>query len=69
MCKIYQGYFFFLLPHENKPSHFKYFHFKDMIGRSLDMIGAYNDLDNKQQVVALIDDVSIWYMALSFINW
>ena len=28
-----------------------------MIGRSLDMIGTYNDLDNQQQVVALIDDV------------
>ena len=38
-----------------------------MIGRSLDMIGAYNDLDNKQQVVALIDDVSIWFI-LSWSN-
>ncbi len=31
---------------------------QDVIGRALEMIGAYNDLDNKQQVVALIDDVS-----------
>ncbi|XP_046578093.1 dihydropyrimidine dehydrogenase [NADP(+)]-like isoform X1 [Haliotis rubra] len=29
---------------------------KDMIGRALPMIGTYNDLDNKQQVVALIDE-------------
>ncbi len=28
-----------------------------MIGRALPTIGAYNDLDNKQQVVALIDEV------------
>jgi hypothetical protein len=28
-----------------------------MIGKALAMIGAYNDLDNKQQVVALIDEV------------
>ncbi len=32
--------------------------FQDVIGRSLSMIGAYNDLDNQQQVVALIDDAS-----------
>ena len=31
---------------------------KDVIGRALPMIGAYMRLDNKQQVVALIDDVS-----------
>lgn len=29
---------------------------KDMIGRALDSIGSYGDLDNKQQVVALIDE-------------
>jgi len=29
---------------------------QDMIGRSLKHIGTYGDLDNKQQVVALIDD-------------
>lgn len=28
-----------------------------MIGRALSMIGAYNDLNNKEQVVALIDEV------------
>ena len=31
---------------------------QDVIGRGIHMIGAYNDLDNAQQVVALIDDVS-----------
>lgn len=31
---------------------------KDVIGRALPKIGAYKRLDNKQQVVALIDDVS-----------
>lgn len=30
----------------------------DIIGRSLPLIGPYKRLDNKQQVVALIDDVS-----------
>uniref|UniRef100_A0A914L274 Dihydropyrimidine dehydrogenase [NADP(+)] n=1 Tax=Meloidogyne incognita TaxID=6306 RepID=A0A914L274_MELIC len=29
---------------------------KDMIGTALDKVGAYNDLDNSQQVVAVIDD-------------
>jgi dihydropyrimidine dehydrogenase (NADP+) len=29
---------------------------KDVIGRALDKIGTYNSLNNKQQVVALIDD-------------
>lgn len=29
---------------------------KDIIGAALDRIGAYGDLDNKQQVVALIDE-------------
>jgi len=27
-----------------------------MIGTALDKVGAYNDLDNSQQVVAVIDD-------------
>lgn len=31
---------------------------KDVLGRALPMIGPYMRLDNKQQVVALIDDVS-----------
>jgi len=31
---------------------------KDVIGAALDKIGSYNQLDNKQQKVALIDDVS-----------
>ena len=30
---------------------------KDIIGRAVSMIGAYGDLDNKQQMVALIDEV------------
>lgn len=36
---------------------------KNVIGQALPMIGPYKGLDNKQQVVALIDDVSklIWY--------
>uniref|UniRef100_A0A915LVD1 Dihydropyrimidine dehydrogenase [NADP(+)] n=1 Tax=Meloidogyne javanica TaxID=6303 RepID=A0A915LVD1_MELJA len=29
---------------------------KDLIGTALDKVGAYNDLDNSQQVVAVIDD-------------
>ena len=29
---------------------------QDVIGRALPMIGAYNDLDNTQQAVALIDE-------------
>ncbi|CAD1479183.1 unnamed protein product, partial [Heterotrigona itama] len=32
---------------------------KDVIGKALDHIGTYKDLNNKEQVVALIDDVSI----------
>jgi dihydropyrimidine dehydrogenase (NADP+) len=32
---------------------------QDLIGAGLPRIGAYGDLDNKQQVVAVIDDVSI----------
>jgi hypothetical protein len=31
---------------------------KNVIGQALQMIGPYKGLDNKQQVVALIDDVS-----------
>ena len=30
---------------------------KDVIGKGLDHIGTYKDLNNKEQVVALIDDV------------
>lgn len=30
-----------------------------MVGKALSMIGAYNDLDNRQQVVALINEVRI----------
>jgi dihydropyrimidine dehydrogenase (NADP+) len=30
---------------------------KDIIGRSLDKIGSYNQLNNEEQVVALIDEV------------
>ncbi|WAR22886.1 DPYD-like protein [Mya arenaria] len=30
---------------------------KDVIGRALDMIGSYGDLNNREQVVALIDEV------------
>lgn len=32
---------------------------KDVIGASLKHVGAYKNLDNKKQVVALIDDVII----------
>lgn len=32
---------------------------KDVIGASLKYVGPYKKLDNKKQVVALIDDVSI----------
>lgn len=31
----------------------------DIIGQSLKFVGAYKNLDNKKQVVALIDDVII----------
>lgn len=30
---------------------------EDVVGSALSKIGTYNDLDNKKQVVALIDDV------------
>lgn len=33
----------------------------EIIGRSLSKIGPYKQLDNKRQVVALIDDVSSPY--------
>ena len=33
------------------------FCFQDVIGKALPMIGNYGDLDNTQQVVALIDEV------------
>ena len=33
------------------------FYFQDVIGVALPMIGSYGDLDNTQQVVALIDEV------------
>lgn len=32
---------------------------KDVIGRAVPRIGTYGQLDNKQQVVALIDEVYI----------
>jgi len=31
---------------------------QDVIGKALPRIGAYEDLDNRRQVVALINDVS-----------
>ena len=31
---------------------------QDLIGGALSRIGAYNDLDNKQQKIALIDEVN-----------
>ena len=32
---------------------------KDVIGRALNRIGTYNDLNNQEQVVALIDEVNL----------
>jgi hypothetical protein len=32
---------------------------KEIIGLAIDKIGAYNDLNNKEHVVALIDEVII----------
>lgn len=32
---------------------------KDLVGKALPRIGAYNRLDNKEQVVAIIDEVSL----------
>ena len=34
----------------------KYSRIRDVIGSSLSKIGTYNDLNNKEQVVALIDE-------------
>ena len=31
-------------------------HFQDVLGKSLKHIGTYNQLDNKKQIVAVIDD-------------
>ena len=54
-----------LLAEELKPPPRSYFKpativpaIKDVIGQALPMIGSYQRLDNKQQVVAVIDDVS-----------
>ena len=33
---------------------------KDIVGIALDKIGTYTDLNNKEQVVALIDEVRFW---------
>ena len=33
------------------------FYLQDVIGKALEMIGSYGDLNNKEQVVALIDEV------------
>lgn len=43
---------------------------KDIIGSSLKYVGTYKNLDNKKQVVALIDDVSGWncFLNCSLIN-
>lgn len=41
---------------------------KDITGISLQYIGAYKKLDNKKQVVALIDDVSCFKLAFLFWN-
>lgn len=38
---------------------------KDIIGRALPHIGTYKNLDNKQQKVALIDDVSCFLQFMS----
>lgn len=37
---------------------------RDVIGKALPKIGAYNNLNNKEQVVALIDDVSTVFLKL-----
>lgn len=41
---------------------------KDVIGASLKLVGAYKNLDNKKQVVALIDDVIISHLKYYFEN-
>lgn len=40
---------------------------KDVIGSSLKYVGTYKNLDNKKQVVALIDDVSIYFVYIFLI--
>lgn len=44
---------------------------KDVIGKALDHIGTYKDLNNKEQVVALIDDVcfSCFLIISMFVNF
>lgn len=38
---------------------------KQIIGLAIDKIGAYNDLDNKEHVVALIDEVfSLYFLTI-----
>lgn len=39
---------------------------KDVIGAALKYVGTYKNLDNKKQVVALIDDVIIYCLLLNF---
>lgn len=39
---------------------------QSVIGRAIPRIGAYKQLDNKKQVVALIDDVSNYQLEFSF---
>lgn len=39
---------------------------KDVIGKALPYIGTYKHLDNKKQVVALIDDVRIFSAEQTF---
>ena len=42
---------------------------KDIIGVALDKIGTYNDMNNKEQVVALIDEVFIkFYFELEIVS-
>lgn len=41
---------------------------KDVIGLSLKFVGPYKKLDNKKQVVALIDDVIIVFILLLNLN-
>lgn len=37
---------------------------KDVLGEALPRIGTYKNLDNTKQVVALIDDVSKYFVAI-----
>ena len=41
---------------------------KQIIGLAIDKIGAYNDLDNKEHVVALIDEVFLLCLLTIFIR-